>query len=128
GVEATEPLRRKRYVKRGKMLGGIAPRRGGKLTSPTRDKSPLPDASTHLLLAVVGAFFVLGIVGGFIYGLDRQLRSGLMAQREEARQRPDWIALEQLPGDVARASVLVSDPQFTDQGTAFRSNRASLPR
>jgi hypothetical protein len=120
--------RGKARLKRGKMLGGKPPRRGGRLTNPAREKPPLTDASSQLLVVLIIAFLVLGMAGGFIWALDRQLRGGLLAQRQEALQRPDWIALESLPPDVTRAFLLVVDPRFAEGSSPVRAHRPSLPR
>jgi membrane peptidoglycan carboxypeptidase len=104
-------------VKRVKKLGGKAPRRGGRLTRPHREKAAGPKDAANLMIVVVGGFLVLGMVAGFAWGMDRQLRGGILRQRVEAMQRPDWVPLESLPAHVPRAFLLAVDPGFEDGRT-----------
>lgn len=96
-------------MKPGKMLGGGPSRRGGKLTSPYREKPVLPVGSTQLVILGMTVSLVLGAVGGFIWALDRELRGGLLEQRAEALQRPDWVHLDSIPPHVVEAFLLVAD-------------------
>lgn len=110
------------------MLGGKLPRRGGRLTGPVRDRSAIPDTSPQLTIVTILACLFLGIVGGFVWGHERQLRGGLLAQREEARQRADWVTLDGLPDEIVRAFVLVTDPRLVGHGSWHRTDVQSLPR
>ena len=68
-------------------------------------------------MAVVAiALFVVGLVGGYAWALDRELRGGILAQRVEAIARPDWVALEELPAHVPRAFLAVVEPELIAGG------------
>ncbi len=116
-------------LKTGKLLGGRPPKRGGKLTSPYRERPMLPVGGTQLLLLGAVVFLILGIVGGFVWGLDRQLRGGLLAQRLEAQQRPDWASLESIPPHVLEAFLIVVDPwAASGERPPFTARQTNLPR
>lgn len=70
-----------------------------------------------LLGTLAIGLFVLGLVGGFAWAADRQLRGGVLRQRAEAQRRPDWVALDRLPAYVPAAFVAVVDPAFLETGT-----------
>jgi membrane peptidoglycan carboxypeptidase len=95
--------------KPGKRLGGAPPGRsrwrGGSRGDPSAERPAL------LALAAF-TLFVLTAVAGFTYALDRQLRGGLLAQRTEAVQRPDWVSLRELPPHVPLAFLVAVDPTF----------------
>jgi penicillin-binding protein 1A len=77
---------------------------------------------------VIGALIVGG-VAGFGWGMDRQLRGGLLLQKTEAMQRPDWVNLETLPRYVPSAFLSVVDPAFVEAGTfRGRGSRRTIPR
>lgn len=103
-------------MKPGKRLGGSPPRRGGrrgrKEASPTEQLASV--AGVLLMLSL--ALFVLGVVAGFAWSMDRQVRGGVLQQRAEALRRPDWVRLEQLPPHVPAAFVAVVDPAFEVMG------------
>ncbi len=111
-------------MKRGKGLGGRAPRRGGRLTRTHREHVQKPH-SRQLLFVVAAGLFILGGVGGFAWGMDRQLRGGILEQRQEAMQREDWAPLESLPSYVAPAFIVVVDPAFEDEGTLRTGNEGT---
>jgi membrane peptidoglycan carboxypeptidase len=116
-------------LKRGKLLTGKPPRRGGRLTRREREASAAPEAASQILLILVLGCLVLGVVIGFGWGMDRQLRGGLLRQQAEAAQRPDWVPLETLPAYIPRAFITVVDPAFEEAGT-FRGRgvRTTIPR
>ena len=116
-------------MKRGKQLGGKPPRRGGRLTQQGRPPSAGQTASPQVVGVAVGGFLIIGLVLGYAWGMDRQLRGGILRQHEEARQRPDWVTLESLPTYVAPAFIAVVDPGFDERGAAgARGGRTSIPR
>ncbi|MBA2670488.1 MAG: transglycosylase domain-containing protein, partial [Gemmatimonadetes bacterium] len=71
--------------------------------------------SSLVLLLGLAAFIVAG-VAGFGWALDRQVRGGILQQRSEAVNRPDWVRLQQLPPHVTRAFLAVVDPGFMEEG------------
>lgn len=78
---------------------------------------------------IAACFLLVGIMVGFGWAADRQLRGGLLEQRTEAMQRPDWVPLESLPAYVPRAFLAVVDPGF-EEGAPVRARDAdaSVPR
>jgi len=115
-------------LKRGKMLGGAAPRRGYP-TRGQRDGQAFPVGWRQILVLVAVACLIVGTLAGFTVGADRQVRGGILKQGAEAAQRPDWRRLETLPTYVPDAFLVVVDPTFEVRGS-FRSRGAdtSLPR
>jgi membrane peptidoglycan carboxypeptidase len=59
--------------------------------------------------------FMLAVLAGLGYALDRQLRGGLLAQRSVAQARGDWVPLPGLPPHVPLAFLVVIDPTFLDR-------------
>lgn len=102
--------------KKGKLLGGQAPRRGGRWVRASRRKVAERAEGRGLLLVLALGLFVIGGVIGFAWALDRQVRGGILQQRAEARQRPDWVEMERLPRYVPMAFVAVVDPAFLQAG------------
>jgi membrane peptidoglycan carboxypeptidase len=116
-------------VKRGKMLGGRPPRRGGRLTHAQREAAGLPESSGQLLALVAVGCLVLGSVAGFAVGMDRQLRGGLLVQWAEAVGRSDWVSLDELPPHVPDAFLAVVDPRFETSGRfPGRGEGKTVPR
>jgi hypothetical protein len=111
---------------RGKQLGGKAPTRRG---STVREGRPERKHAGGLLAALTAALFVVGLVVGYGWGLDRQVRGGVLRQRAEAQRRPDWIPLRVLPTYVPAAFVAVVQPELLREG-ALRSpeNGTTLAR
>lgn len=114
-------------MKRGKRLGGKGPQRGGRLSRPFESRSARAD-SNQLLPVLMIAFLILGVAGGFGWGMDRQVRGGILQQRVEAIQRPDWVPLNTLPAYIPRAFLAVVDPYFEMGGQHGRGNGSTLPR
>lgn len=114
-------------VKRGKRLGGKPPRRGGRLTRGSRVPQRGP-GTTPLVIVAIGCL-VVGAVAGFAWAMDRELRGGLLEQRSEAAQRPDWVQVETLPPYIPRAFVMVVEPTF-EEGTPVRTRdeEKTIPR
>lgn len=100
--------------KRGKLLGGQPPRKGGRWGGRGGPNKPRPDA-TRILVSLGIAFFVVGIVGGYAWAQDRQIRGGVLQQAAEARDRPDWVELEELPAYVPSAFAAVVEPAIARQ-------------
>src|SRR5688572_20165526 len=100
------------------MLGGKPTRRGGQLTRAlATERSTAPPRSAQLLVVITVVCLIFGIVAGFTWAMDRQLRAGLLEQRAEAMQRPDWVPLVQLPPHVPQAFIAAVDPTFDLSGT-----------
>lgn len=99
----------------GKGLGGKPPRRSGRWLRTRRE--PLKDDQTYGLLGMFAVgLFVVGVVGGFGWAVDRQVRGGVVAQRAEAEQRPDWVYVRNLPRYVPDAFVAVAQPSLLTRG------------
>lgn len=84
--------------------------------------------TTPITVIVVGCLIV-GAVAGFAWGMDRQLRGGLLAQRQAAVSRSDWVDLRSLPAHIPRAFLAVVDPSF-EEGAPVRTRDESktIPR
>lgn len=95
---------------RGKRLAG-APRSGrwGRRVTGRRERKQHPYSAWFLLVVAVA---IIGTVAAWTWALDRQLREGILAQRREAVQRPDWVPLRPLPPHVPAAFLTVVDPAF----------------
>lgn len=102
--------------KSGKGLGGKPPRRSGRMLRKSRE--PLRSDQSPVLLAAVGiSLFVVGIALGFGYQADQAVRGGVIRQRAEAMQRPDWVYIQNLPDYVHDAFVAVAQPSLLTRGT-----------
>jgi hypothetical protein len=104
--------------KKGKLLGGEQPKTGGRWAKPARAGRPVRGRTGGgtVLGMLSFALFVLGLVGGFAWAQDRQLRGGVLRQAAEARDRPDWVQLEELPAYVSDAFVSVIEPSIVREG------------
>jgi membrane peptidoglycan carboxypeptidase len=71
------------------------------------------------------ALFALGLVVGYGWGLDRQIRGGILRQRVEEQKRPDWTPLGELPGYVPRAFAAVVQPDLLRKGTLAQPERGT---
>lgn len=100
------------------MLGGSAPRRGGRWTRPQRRHARQRQGASTVLLMLAFALFVLGAVGGFAWSADRQLRGGLLRQEAtaDADAREDRVRLAELPAYVQHAFVAVVEPAAAGAG------------
>jgi hypothetical protein len=127
--EENGSIGRKDRVARGKMLGGKPPRRGGRLTRGQRERASSPGSPQVLGVLALGCLIV-GIVGGFAVAADQQLRGGVLEQRSEAVQRPDWVALDSLPEYVPDAFMVVVDPGYEEGGAlrAREERETTIPR
>jgi membrane peptidoglycan carboxypeptidase len=95
-----------------------------------RKKGPKPGIQRSEILLLLGVgFFVVALVGGYAWALDRQLRGGLLRQHAEASSRPDWVSLQTLPAYVPAAFLTVVDPDLQErEGFAIEADRATLSR
>ena len=92
---------------RGKRLGGEAPRRRTRWARNRGLPESTPPVSALVVLAI--GLFVVGTMAGYAWALDREIRGGILRQRAEAAQRPDWVdlrALQRTPGDPLAGDVL----------------------
>jgi membrane peptidoglycan carboxypeptidase len=90
---------------------GSAPR-GGRWARPTAARGERQGQGGALTVVLAVAVFVMATIGGFAWSMDRQLRAGLLEQRDEAVRRGDWVALQELPPYVPLAFVVAVDPTF----------------
>jgi hypothetical protein len=101
-----------------KLLGGKPPRSRGRFAR--RDGERVKRNRSYGFVGVLAvALFVLGIVGGFAWAADRELRGGLIRQRAEAAQRPDWVRLGDLPPHVVEPFVAVVQPSLLRRGRVY---------
>lgn len=101
--------------KRGKKLGGAAPRRTGRWIRQSREPLRQEQPFGTLGMVAVG-LFVLGGALGFGWAVDRDVQGGVVAQRVEAQQRPDWVYARNLPRHVTDAFVAVAQPSLLPRG------------
>lgn len=106
---------------KGKMLGG-APRTGKWAKQPEDTRIGGRYQGSLIAIGVLG-LLVLGGIGGYLAWSDMQLRGGLLKQEREARQRPDWVPLGQLPRYARDAFAAVADTT----SFARRSQRRGEP-
>lgn len=95
---------------KGKTLGGEPPRRRVRWARNRGLPSSTPPVSALVVLAT--GLFVLGGVAGYGVAIDRELRGGILRQRAEAAQRPDWVDLRSLPRYVPEAFLAVAEPEL----------------
>jgi membrane peptidoglycan carboxypeptidase len=86
--------------------------RRGRWTRPVTGRADRDGQWSALTAVLTVAVLVLATIAGFAWASDRQLRGGILAQRAEAAQRPDWISLTTLPDYIALAFVVAVDPTF----------------
>jgi hypothetical protein len=94
-------------VAKGKFLGG-APRAGRWTKQPEDKRLGGRNRGSIIALLVLGVLLAGGI-GGWLAWSNLRLQRGLLAQEREARQRPDWVALAELPPHVRHAFGVVVD-------------------
>lgn len=105
---------------RGGRLGGA--QRAGRWSRQVTGRAEAAGQRSALLGLLAFAVFVIAAVAGFAWAADRQLRGGLLAQRAEAVQRPDWVPLRELPAHVPLAFVVAVDPAFLYRGPLGESD------
>jgi membrane peptidoglycan carboxypeptidase len=71
------------------------------------------------------ALFAIGLAVGYGWGLDRQIRGGILRQRVEERQRPDWTPVGELPSYIPRAFAAVVQPDLLHAGAVGRPERGT---
>jgi hypothetical protein len=74
---------------------------------------------------LVIALFAVGLAAGYGWGLDRQLRGGILRQRGEEQRRPDWVALRTLPAYVPLTFIAVAQPSLLPEGALRPPENAS---
>lgn len=103
---------------RAKRLGGEPPRGRMRWTRKRGLPESTPSYSSLVVLAV--GLFVVGGVVGFAWALDREIRGGILQQRAQAEDRPDWVHLESLPAYVPAAILSVVEPDLA-RGARLRT-------
>lgn len=86
--------------------------RRGRWARPVGVRGERDGQRSTLVGILVFVVFVVATIGAFAWSLDRQLRGGVLAQRAEALQRPDWVTLHDLPAYVPLAFLVAIDPTF----------------
>jgi hypothetical protein len=89
------------------MLGG-APRTGKWAKQPEDTRIGGRYQGSLMAIGVLGVLALAG-VGGYLAWSDMQLRGGLLKQVREARQRPDWVPMQELPRYARDAFAAVAD-------------------
>jgi membrane peptidoglycan carboxypeptidase len=114
-------------VVKGKILGG-APR-AGRWTRHAEDSRLGGRHRGSIIALLVLALLIVGGIGGYLYWADQRLRAGLLAQEREARQRPDWVPLADVPPHVRHAfGVVVDTTFFTRRSLRRGEGEASVSR
>ena len=112
---------------KGKTLGG-APRTGRWTKQPEEKRLGGKYRDSLIGLAVLGVV-LLAALGVFIGWSHLQLNGGLLKQEGQARRRPDWVPLNQLPAHVREAFLTVVDTTSTlRRPPHLRQQRPSLTR
>lgn len=112
---------------KGKTLGG-APRSGRWTKQPEEKRLGGKYRDSLIGLAVFGVLLLAGL-GAFMGWAHMQLGGGLLKQEAQARRRPDWVPLNQVPGHVRDAFLVVVDTTSTLRTPVYlRRERPSLTR
>jgi membrane peptidoglycan carboxypeptidase len=112
---------------KGKMLGG-APRTGRWTRQPEEARVGGRHRGSFIALLVIGAV-LLGGIGTFGVLMYLHVHNGILEQRREARERPDWVPLARIPPHVRGAFALVVDTtSFKVAATQGRGDRPRLSR
>lgn len=106
---------------KGKLLGG-APRTGKWAKQPEDTRIGGRYRGSLIGVGVLG-LVLLAAIGGYLFWADAQLRGGLLRQEQEARRRPDWVPLTELPSYARHAFSAVADTT----SFARRSQRRGEP-
>lgn len=103
-------------AKPGKRLGGEPPRR------TRRERNPVERRQRRGILTVLAVgLFVVGVVIGFGWSMDREIRGGILRQAAIEARRPDWVPIGALPAYVPEAFLAVTDPSLLSRGDLARS-------
>lgn len=111
---------------KGKFLGG-APR-SGRWTRHREDTRLGGKHRGSIIALLVLALLIVGGIGGFLFLANQRLEAGLLAQEREARQRPDWVSLRELPAHVRDAFGVVVDTASFVQRSIRRGEERSVSR
>jgi hypothetical protein len=112
---------------KGQKLGG-APRTGRWTKQPEEKRLGGRYRDSLIGLAVVGVLLLAGL-GAYMVWAHMQLGAGLLKQESQARRRPDWVPLAQLPPHVREAFLTVVDTTSTLRQPGYlRRQRPSLAR
>jgi penicillin-binding protein 1B len=114
-------------VAKGKFLGG-APPRAGRWTKHREDSRLGGRHRGSIIALLVLAVLIVGGIGGYLFWANSRLEAGLLAQEREARQRPDWVALGDLPPHVRHALGAVVDTTSFVQRSLQRGEGPSVSR
>ena len=104
---------------KGKILGG-APRTGRWTRQPEETRLGGRHRGSIIALLVLAAL-ILGGIGGYLVHANARLEAGLLRQEREARQRPDWVRLSDLPPYVRSAVAAVVDTSSFAQRSVLRN-------
>lgn len=96
---------------KGKTLGG-APRSGRWTKQPEEKRAGGRYRGSLIGLGIFGGALVVALAG-YLWWAGAQLGGGLLRQEREARARPDWVPLAQLPPHVRAAFLAVVDTAST---------------
>ncbi|HET7274086.1 MAG TPA: transglycosylase domain-containing protein [Longimicrobiaceae bacterium] len=102
-------------AKRGKLLQG-KPKRAGKWTRQPRQRRDPKDLHLDVVGLSALGLFIIGLVIGYGWALDRQIRGGILEQRVAAQQRADWVSPEELPAYIPAAFRGVVNPSAREAG------------
>jgi membrane peptidoglycan carboxypeptidase len=109
------------------MLPG-APRAGRWTRHPEEGRLGGRHRGSFIALAVL-AVLIVGGIAAFTVAMYMELDNGLLAQRREARERPDWVPLARLPPHVRGAFAQVVDTTaFQIAATHGRADRPRVAR
>jgi membrane peptidoglycan carboxypeptidase len=113
---------------KGKMLEG-APRKP-RLTRRSSDQGKASRTrNAALVLLVLISVGSIGGIGAYAYTLWGRMERGILAQRDEARRRPDWVRLQQLPPYLVDAFTAVVDTSsFQSTPPSERGHNPMLAR
>ncbi len=112
--------------RRGKQLARATG--GGRWSRRVTGKPERGQSASVLLFLFLLVVAVAGAIAALTWVMDFQLRRGILAQRQEAAARPDWVALEELPTYVPQAFLLVVDPRFRERDALRAGMEPNLAR
>lgn len=93
---------------KGKMLEG-APRKPRQTKRASDSGKTNRTRNAAIVLLAIITLGAVGGIGGFAWAMWGRLDQGLLAQREQARRRADWVRLDELPRYVPEAFAAVVD-------------------
>lgn len=110
---------------KGKTLGG-APRSGRWTKQPEETRVGGRYRGSLIALGVLGLVLLAGF-GAYMGWAHTQLSGGLLRQEREARARPDWVPLSQLPPHVRNAFLAVLDTTSSVRRRAYDATQGRPP-